>query len=48
MSDEMAQQLKQIPALKAKDVADAIMYALSTPPHVQIHELLLLPVGAAH
>lgn len=31
--------------LHPKDVADAVMYVLSTPPHVQVHELILRPVG---
>ncbi|KAG5867837.1 hypothetical protein JTB14_002163 [Gonioctena quinquepunctata] len=31
--------------LKAEDVADAVLYVLSTPPHVQIHELTIKPVN---
>ncbi|KAM7348777.1 farnesol dehydrogenase-like isoform 1-T2 [Cochliomyia hominivorax] len=27
------------------DISNAIMFALSTPPHVQIHELIIKPVG---
>ncbi|XP_013118935.1 farnesol dehydrogenase [Stomoxys calcitrans] len=34
-----------IPALDSKDVADAIVFCLQTPPHVQIHELMIRPVG---
>ncbi|KAF2901343.1 hypothetical protein ILUMI_04849 [Ignelater luminosus] len=33
------------PHLVATDVADAIMYVLSTPPHVQVHELMIKPIG---
>ncbi|KAH8308473.1 hypothetical protein KR044_005444 [Drosophila immigrans] len=33
------------PMLRSEDVADAISYCIQTPPHVQIHELMLQPVG---
>ncbi|XP_053666703.1 farnesol dehydrogenase-like [Anopheles marshallii] len=33
------------PILQAEDIADAILYALGTPPRVQIHELTIKPVG---
>ncbi|KAG5895117.1 hypothetical protein JTB14_008554 [Gonioctena quinquepunctata] len=31
--------------LKTEDIADAVIYVLSTPPHVQIHELTIKPVN---
>lgn len=34
-----------VPYLEAKDVADSVRYVLSTPPHVQIHELIIKPIG---
>ncbi|XP_069683517.1 farnesol dehydrogenase-like [Periplaneta americana] len=33
------------PYLEARDVAEAVLYVLGTPPHVQIHELTVIPVG---
>lgn len=32
-------------ALKAEDVSEAVLFALGTPPHVQIHELTIKPIG---
>lgn len=31
--------------LQPHDVSSAVMYAVSTPPHVQIHELIIKPLG---
>ncbi|XP_055843427.1 farnesol dehydrogenase-like [Episyrphus balteatus] len=31
--------------LQSEDVSSAVMYAISTPPHVQVHELILKAVG---
>ncbi|XP_017062823.1 farnesol dehydrogenase [Drosophila eugracilis] len=36
---------KRLPMLQAEDVANAIMYVLATPPHVQVHELTIKPMG---
>ncbi|XP_023723999.1 farnesol dehydrogenase-like [Cryptotermes secundus] len=38
--------LKEIPFLQPKDIADAVIYILGTPPHVQVHELTIKPVGS--
>jgi len=39
------EMLNQMPFLESKDIADAVLYILGTPPHVQIHELTIKPVG---
>ncbi|KDR16000.1 farnesol dehydrogenase-like [Zootermopsis nevadensis] len=33
------------PCLHPQDIADAVLYILGTPPHVQIHELTIIPTG---
>ncbi|XP_037300892.1 farnesol dehydrogenase-like [Manduca sexta] len=35
----------KLPILKPSDVADAVMYVISTPPNVNIDELTITPVG---
>ncbi|XP_069683460.1 farnesol dehydrogenase-like isoform X2 [Periplaneta americana] len=37
--------LSNYPALNPEDIADALIYVLGVPPHVQIHELTVMPVG---
>ncbi|XP_016968112.1 farnesol dehydrogenase [Drosophila biarmipes] len=37
--------LPDLPLLRSEDVADAISYCIQTPPNVQIHELIIKPVG---
>ncbi|XP_011185385.1 farnesol dehydrogenase-like [Zeugodacus cucurbitae] len=32
--------------LQPEDIADGLIYCLGTPPHVQVHELTIKPVGA--
>ncbi|KAF5288874.1 hypothetical protein FQA39_LY03753 [Lamprigera yunnana] len=46
-SNTLLSELKNSPSLNASDVADAILYVLSTPLHVQIHELIIKPLGEA-
>ncbi|XP_053685029.1 farnesol dehydrogenase-like [Sabethes cyaneus] len=36
---------KVTPALEAEDIANAVLYVLGTPPRVQVHELMIKPVG---
>ena len=35
------------PALSATDVADAILFALNAPPHVDVNDICVRPVGQA-
>ncbi|EDX02487.1 farnesol dehydrogenase [Drosophila yakuba] len=37
--------IPDLPLLRSEDVADAISYCIQTPPNVQIHELIIKPVG---
>lgn len=47
VDSEFLKALKQMPALKPRDIADAVLYVLSAPAHVQVHELMIKPVGEA-
>ncbi|XP_005183171.2 farnesol dehydrogenase [Musca domestica] len=42
---ENARQLMGENMLKAKDISSGVLYAISTPPHVQIHEMIIKPLG---
>ncbi|XP_075157967.1 farnesol dehydrogenase-like [Haematobia irritans] len=37
--------LRQETMLRPQDVSNAVLYMLSTPPHVQIHDLIIKPLG---
>ncbi|XP_069683475.1 dehydrogenase/reductase SDR family member 11-like [Periplaneta americana] len=41
-SDEL---YDRVPSLLSQDIADAVVYALGAPPHVQIHDIIIKPVG---
>lgn len=34
---------KNTPSLNAKDISQAVLYALGTPEHVQVHEITIRP-----
>ncbi|MBN1279676.1 MAG: SDR family oxidoreductase [Chlorobium sp.] len=36
------------PELQAEDVASAVLYALSQPPHVDVNEIIIRPAGQPH
>ncbi|KAL5275438.1 DHRS11.2 family protein [Megaselia abdita] len=38
-------EIMNYPCLSPGDVSNAVMYVISTPPHVQIHELTIKPLG---
>ncbi|XP_026466228.1 farnesol dehydrogenase-like [Ctenocephalides felis] len=46
MDEEKKQEfLKYNPYLNPEDISQAVLYCLSTPEHVQVHELTIKPVG---
>lgn len=45
LDDEIATILKDMPTVLAEDIMDGVLYVLSTPPHVQVHELIIKPVN---
>ncbi|KAM8719477.1 hypothetical protein ACLKA7_012093 [Drosophila subpalustris] len=36
---------RTLPLLRPEDISAGIMYALGTPPHVQVHQLTIKPIG---
>jgi len=46
VSEDRKKLLSQLPILKPDDIVDGVVYVLSTPPHVQVHELTIQPLGA--
>lgn len=45
INKETIPDIAGFPMLRAEDIADAISYCIQTPPSVQIHELIIKPVG---
>jgi len=45
MTEEQIDRLKKLPRLETEDIANATLFVLSTPKHVQIPELGIQPVG---
>ncbi|KAI4454440.1 dehydrogenase/reductase sdr family member 11 [Holotrichia oblita] len=44
-AEEFTELFEAMPKLEADDVADAVIYVLSTPPHVQVQDIFLRPLG---
>ena len=44
---EVREQIKlaDVPALNPEDIADAVIYVIGTPKHVQITQLTIKPLG---
>lgn len=45
LSPEEFAKFGSMPYLNPSDIADAVVYAIGTPPHVQVHELTIKPIG---
>ncbi|XP_030377893.1 farnesol dehydrogenase [Scaptodrosophila lebanonensis] len=43
--EEIHFYVKDMERLEPANIADAVMYALRTPPHVQVHEITVKPMG---
>ncbi|XP_023158686.1 farnesol dehydrogenase isoform X2 [Ceratitis capitata] len=43
--EEIHFYVKHMARLEPENIADAVLYALRTPPHVQVHEITLKPMG---
>ena len=43
--EQFEEILKTMPSLESQDVSDGVLYVLGTPPHVQVHELIIKPIG---
>ncbi|XP_049773543.1 dehydrogenase/reductase SDR family member 11-like [Schistocerca cancellata] len=44
-SERWAQTFKTMPCLEAEDIAKAVVYMLSQPPRVQVHDIIIRPTG---
>lgn len=43
--EKLIDELGDTEGMVPEDIADGVVYVLSTPPHVQVHELIVYPVG---
>lgn len=43
--DDISELSRHTACLKSEDIAEAVLYVLGTPPHVEIRELLIEPLG---
>lgn len=45
MSAGLIARIPNLKYLKAEDISNTVLYVIGTPPHVQIHEVIIKPVG---
>ncbi|XP_055715520.1 farnesol dehydrogenase-like [Phlebotomus papatasi] len=45
--EDYLENFGEFPLLQPEDVSQSVLHVLGTPPHVQIHELIIKPVGEA-
>lgn len=45
LEPEEEETTQNLPALQVKDIADAVIYIISSPPRVQIDELIIKALG---
>nr|QYV43143.1 FOLD1 [Colaphellus bowringi] len=43
--EDLKALIENSPSLRAEDVADVVLFVLKTPPHVQVSEVIVKPVG---
>ncbi|RZC42511.1 hypothetical protein BDFB_002988 [Asbolus verrucosus] len=48
LTPDLKASLEKMPIIKSEDIADGVVYVLSTPEHVQVHELMIKPVGETY
>ena len=41
---EFVENTKRMEALRAEDIADSVLYAVGSPPHVNVNEILIRPI----
>jgi len=42
--EEASKHLPEYRKMDSDDIAEAVIYTLSTPPHVEVHDILLRPI----
>lgn len=45
MADVALEKIPGLATLEPEDISNAVLYVLATPPHVQVHEMIIKPIG---